>query len=44
MIGLSIVHPEAVKIGNKRALNSVAGPAGQLFPALCVQFVDKFFQ
>jgi len=44
MIGLSIDNPEALRIGKNRALNSVAGPAGQLFPALCVQLVDILFQ
>jgi hypothetical protein len=40
---LSIDNPETVEIGGKRALNSVAGPAGDLFPAFCVQFVNIFF-
>ncbi len=40
MVGLSIDNPETVEIGNNRVLDSVAGPAGYLLPAFCVQFVD----
>jgi hypothetical protein len=41
---LSIDGPEAVGTGQKKGLHSVAGAAGELFPAFCVKFVDIFFE